>query len=77
MVHSTQQDPLHEELPNKLRFGVSFITNFLMGSYTPQRALEGKRHGMVRLLHRGTTSISGALPASSSDAPERSFGNVR
>src|SRR5271170_6083122 len=35
MVHFAEQYLLHAELPNSQRFGVSYITNFLMGRLDP------------------------------------------
>ncbi len=35
MVHFAEQNQLHEKLPTNRRFGVSNITNFLMGQLDP------------------------------------------
>jgi hypothetical protein len=46
MVHFAEQDLLHEELPDTIRFGLSFITNFLMGRLDPSA-----RFGRIKIWH--------------------------
>jgi hypothetical protein len=46
MVHLPEQDLLHEELPDRLRIGLSFITNFLMGQLDPSA-----RFGRIKTWH--------------------------
>jgi hypothetical protein len=41
-VHFAEQNQLHEKLPNNIRIGLSFITNFLMGRLDPS-ACSGRK----------------------------------
>jgi hypothetical protein len=45
-VHFAEQNQLHEKLPNHIRIGMSFITNFLMGRLDPSA-----RFGRIKTWH--------------------------
>jgi hypothetical protein len=45
-VHFAEQNLLHEKLPDNIRIGMSFITNFLMGRLDPSA-----RFGRIKIWH--------------------------